>query len=105
VLQGSKSQFCITDAEEWIAESGANCQTFSCGRQGIAPGCADNYGIDLECQWLDITGIAPGVYSLQILLNAERSVAELDYANNGATLLLQIGEAEGSVLGVSALGG
>jgi hypothetical protein len=100
VLQGSKSQFCITDAEEWIPDSGANCQTFSCGRQGIAPGCADNYGIDLPCQWLDITDVAPGDYELQITVNAARSVAELDYANNTATLLLRVSEAGGAVLGL-----
>ncbi len=105
VLQGSKSQFCITDAEEWIPESGADCQTFSCGRQGIAPGCADNYGTDLPCQWLDITDVAPGAYELQVTVNAERSVPELDYANNSATLQLQISAAGGRALGVTATPG
>jgi hypothetical protein len=97
VLQGSKSQFCITDAEEWIPESGANCQTFSCGRQGIAPGCADNYGTDLPCQWLDITEVAPGAYELKVTLNAERTVAELDYLNNSTTVRLQITATGGTV--------
>jgi hypothetical protein len=97
VLQGSKSQFCITDAEEWIPGSGADCQNFSCGRQGIAPGCADNYGTDLPCQWLDVTDVAPGAYELEVTLNAERSVAELDYTNNSTTVRLQISATGGGV--------
>lgn len=98
VLQGSKNPACVTDAEEWIPESGADCRNYSCGRQGLAPGCADNYGIELECQWLDITDVPPGSYELEVILNAERSVAELDYSNNSATLQLQISPTGGTVL-------
>lgn len=97
VLQGSKNPVCITDSEAWLPESGAECQTFSCGRQGIAPGCADNYGIDLPCQWLDITDVAPGTYELEVILNAERSLEELDYSNNSATLRLEVSAAGGTV--------
>lgn len=98
VLEGSKNPVCVTDAEEWLPESGADCQNYSCGRQGIAPGCADNYGISLPCQWLDVTDVPPGSYELQVTLNAGRTVAELDYENNSATLQLEISAAGGTVL-------
>lgn len=90
VLQGTKNAACVTDAEEWMPGSGADCQSYSCGRQGIAPGCADNYGIDLPCQWLDITGVPPGSYELQVTINPDRTMAELDYTNNTAKLRLEI---------------
>lgn len=97
VVEGSKNPVCITDSEEWIPESGADCQSFSCGRQGIAPGCADNYGIDLPCQWLDITDVPPGSYELEVILNAEGVVEELDYTNNSAILQLEITATGGTV--------
>jgi hypothetical protein len=97
VLLGTKNEFCMTDAEEWIPESGAKCQTYSCTRQGIRPGCADNYGTDLPCQWLDVTDVPPGTYLLRVTVNAERAVEELDYGNDTVQLQLRIDANGGSV--------
>jgi hypothetical protein len=97
VLLGTKNEFCMTDAEEWIPESGAKCQTYTCNRQGIRPGCADNYGTDLPCQWLDVTDVPPGSYELRVTVNAERTVEELDYDNDSVQLRLRIDAAGGSV--------
>ena len=97
VLVGTKSEFCMTDAEEWIAESGAKCQTYSCKNQGIRPGCADNYGTDLPCQWLDVTDVPAGVYDLRVTVNAARAIPEQNYANDSVRLRLRIDASGGSV--------
>jgi hypothetical protein len=97
VLLGTKNEFCMTDAEEWIPESGAKCQTYSCLRQGIRPGCADNYGTDLPCQWLDVTDVPPGSYELLVTVNAEHTVEELDYDNDSVKVRLRIDANGGSV--------
>jgi Lysyl oxidase len=36
----------------------------------------------MDCQWLDITGLAPGEYSLGIQVNPERRLNEVDFTNN-----------------------
>jgi hypothetical protein len=99
VLTGTKNEFCMTDAEEWIPESGAQCHKYTCQKQGIVPGCADNYGTDLPCQWLDVTDIPAGDYELSVTVNAAHAVAEQDYANNNVKLRLHIDpDGTGSVL-------
>lgn len=90
VLTGTKNEFCMTDAEEWIPESGAECHKYTCKNQGIVPGCADNYGTDLPCQWLDVTDVPAGDYELSITVNAAHAIAEQDYANNNVKLRLHI---------------
>ena len=99
VLTGTKNEFCMTDAEEWLPESGAQCHKYTCQKQGIVPGCADNYGTDLPCQWLDVTDVPTGDYELSVTVNAVHAIAEQDYANNNVKLRLRIGEdGTGSVL-------
>jgi len=90
VLTGTKNEFCMTDAEEWIPESGAQCHKYTCKDQGIVPGCADNYGTDLPCQWLDVTDVPTGDYELSVTVNAAHAIAEQDYANNNVKLRLHI---------------
>jgi hypothetical protein len=99
LLTGTKNEFCMTDAEEWIPESGAQCHKYTCLNQGIVPGCADNYGTDLPCQWLDVTDVPPGDYELRVTVNAAHAIPEQDYANDSVTLRLRIGaDGSGSVL-------
>ena len=87
---GAKSGFCIADAERWEEGSGASCEIYECLYQGISRGCADNYGAVLPCQWVDITGVAPGGYELSVTINADRTVPEASYSNNVVTVRLQI---------------
>jgi Lysyl oxidase len=82
VVRGGKDGFCIADAEDWVEGGAASCEVYDCDYQGISRGCVDNYGAALQCQWVDITGIPAGAYELQVIINARRDIAELDYANN-----------------------
>jgi hypothetical protein len=90
VLTGVKNGFCIRDSEPWELEGGPSCRSFDCNGQGIGQGCADNYGSELQCQWVDITNIPAGNYTLRVTVNANRSIAELDYSNNVVTVGLEI---------------
>ena len=53
-------------------------------QQGITVNCADNYSNKIDCQWIDITGIPFGNYSLRVLANPMRNVSESDWLNNRA---------------------
>jgi hypothetical protein len=90
VLTGVKNGFCIRDSEPWELVDGPFCGAFDCNGQGITPGCADNYGSELECQWVDITGVPAGSYALRVTVNASRTIAELDYSNNVVEVKLEI---------------
>ncbi|WP_257447163.1 lysyl oxidase family protein [Archangium lipolyticum] len=46
--------------------------------QGISPGWADVYSADYPCQWLDITDIPDGTYTLRVGVNKSGIVDELD---------------------------
>lgn len=50
-----------------------------------APSTADRRGHTLDCQWLDITGVAPGDYKIEVTLNPNRSFEEVTLDNNTAT--------------------
>ncbi len=82
VAPGHKQAFCLMDYEPWsegISWSDAN---YHCGFQGISTGFADTYGAFLDCQFVDITDVAPGDYTLRIQVNYEHLVGESDYNNN-----------------------
>lgn len=34
--------------------------------QGLGPGCYDTYHANIDCQWIDITDVAPGNYVLKV---------------------------------------
>jgi hypothetical protein len=94
VLSGTKSNFCLRDSEPWAQDESVSCfaYTYDCTNQGITPGCADNYGSELACQWVDVTDVPAGAYTLRVTVNASRSIAELDYTNNVVEVSLEIAD-------------
>jgi hypothetical protein len=78
--EGHKQSFCLFDTTQ--VTPGAAPPRFTCGFQGMSAGWADTYGAGLDCQWIDITGVAPGRYFVEVAINAERVIAESDYGNN-----------------------
>ncbi|XP_039266825.2 uncharacterized protein LOC120342176 isoform X1 [Styela clava] len=82
--EGHKVSFCLQD-------SGCKnpcTKEFTCNKttQGISPGCHDDYLASRDCQWIDITDVFPGAYTLRVtvnpLVNGIRAVPELSYTNN-----------------------
>jgi Lysyl oxidase len=80
VLTGRKQAFCLQDVES--IQVGAPSAGYTCDFQGISPGWADVYGHGLTCQWIDVTGIAPGRYTLRVVVNPLRTIVEARYDND-----------------------
>lgn len=86
-VAGHKQAFCLMDLVSWAwPQSGQS--RYDCFDQGISMGWADVYDAALDCQWIDITGLDPGDYTLHIEVNYPRHKAgtptliERDYDNN-----------------------
>ena len=75
---GTKTGFCMRDN---VCRAGSTAR-YDCSNQGITAGCADHYGAELACQWVDITDVRNGRYILRVTVNANRFLNESNYDNN-----------------------
>ncbi|XP_061625210.1 protein-lysine 6-oxidase-like isoform X3 [Phyllopteryx taeniolatus] len=80
VAEGHKASFCLEDTS---CEAGYY-RRYACTShtQGLSPGCYDTYNADIDCQWIDITDVAPGKYVLKVTVNPKKKVQESNFANN-----------------------
>jgi len=88
---GFKNGFCIEDIEC----SGGAVFTYNCFYMGIANGCGDVYSAEIDCQWIDVTDVADGTYTLVMKVNWDNAPDalgnyELDYTNNFAQACFNI---------------
>jgi PKD repeat protein len=82
---GFKNGFCVLDLE---CSDGGTAK-FTCGNMGITAGCGDYYSSSLACQWLDLTDVPAGSYTMVVKVNWQQSPDalgryELRYDNNWA---------------------
>lgn len=89
--QGFKNGFCVLDLEC----SGGGTARYSCNDMGISTGCGDIYSAGLDCQWIDITDIDTGTYTLVVRVNWDQSPDRLGhyertYDNNWAQVCLHL---------------
>ncbi len=61
--------------------------------QGLSIGWADVYGADLGDQWIDITGVAPGIYWLEEVADPANNIIEMTKSNNAARILIDLTQA------------
>ncbi len=94
VTTGNKPGFCLLDSYSW---AWPNTQpNYDCANQGISRGYADIYESDLPCQWIDVTDVAPGDYTLRLSLNPPRDdwavplLNERRYDNNTVEVAVTI---------------
>jgi hypothetical protein len=80
VMGGHKQAFCLEDDEQ--VEPLGPTHGYHCNVQGISPGWADVYGNGLPCQWLDITDVAPGTYTLHVAIDGTGVLPDADPTNN-----------------------
>jgi hypothetical protein len=80
VAVGHKAAFCLEDDQ--VLTIGALSHGYTCANQGISPGWTDVYGHALWCQWIDITGLPSGNYTLRMTINPAHRLPESDYTNN-----------------------
>jgi Lysyl oxidase len=55
-------------------------------REGISPGAGDLYNSQVQYQWIDVTGLRAGNYSIRGEVNPNHVIDESSYANNVTTL-------------------
>lgn len=93
VASGFKPGFCIEDTVRYLVDMGvAMMPKFSCNgvAQGIQRGWADVYHPGLDCQWVDITGVSPGSYVLELRVNPDGKIPEERFGNNVVTIPVAI---------------
>jgi hypothetical protein len=81
VAFGHKQAFCLEDIQPNSTPPTGDSK-FTCGFQGISAGWSDVYSGGLPCQWIDITGVPSGNYTLRAAVNFEQLLAEESYDNN-----------------------
>ena len=79
VVVGHKQGFCLEDT------SCPNRSVFTCGYQGLGPGCSDVYDTGLGCQYIDITGVPAGSYNIRVTLDPFQQITESNETNNVTT--------------------
>lgn len=67
VVAGHKQGFCFEDSFKY---DGGKSNGYSCAYQGITSGWGDWYYKQLTGQWIDITGVPEGDYTVRVTINA-----------------------------------
>lgn len=87
VADGHKASFCLEDS---LCDPGSSTR-FSCRRgQGISVNCGDLYGNYLDCQWIDISDVPSGRYTVRQFVNPTRESFESDYLNNEISCVIDL---------------
>lgn len=93
---GHKQAFCLEDFYRYPGRN-RNGRQYFCDFQGIQRDWQDVYSSNLDCQWVDVTELDPGNYTLEISVNGEGILAESDYSNNVAVSAVTIPPPAGDV--------
>jgi len=95
---GFKNGFCVLDI---------GCDSrdtkYHCGYMGITAGCYDEYTADIDCQWIDLTDVEDGDYTMVARINwgkypDARGQEELDYENNWAQVCINLDRSSGELV-------
>ncbi|HSU53204.1 MAG TPA: lysyl oxidase family protein, partial [Candidatus Dormibacteraeota bacterium] len=87
---GLKVGFCILDVFRWNPNS-SGAAKYTCSNQGIQTGWGDLYDSTLDGQWIDITGLPDGNYTMELEANPLGIIQESNYGNNVTTVPISIG--------------
>jgi hypothetical protein len=92
--EGHKQGYClsdmvrINDPSAVARERPPPGRTTPCNR--LTAGWADIYDTETPCQWIDITDLAAGDYTLEFVINPDRHIAEADTNNNTALVSVTV---------------
>lgn len=87
IVRGHKEGFCLVNS---VCNPGVPTPAPGGTCNELSAGCGDYYGSGLGCQYVDITGLRPGNYTLRVELNPLRTITEANYLNNVQTYDFQI---------------
>jgi hypothetical protein len=93
--EGDKTSFCLLDSARYFGPGSvpAGSQQFTgCGNgvQGVSVGWEDVYSRTLPDQWIDITGLTPGEYWLEAVVDPRDQIEEINENNNVGRIKLNI---------------
>ncbi|XP_026323028.1 lysyl oxidase homolog 2 [Hyposmocoma kahamanoa] len=98
IAEGHKASFCLEDNTCLPGvEKKFNCKNY--GDQGVSVNCSDVYQYNLDCQWVDVTDVLPGDYTLKVSVNPHARIAEQNFHNNAARCNLRLSDSYASVFG------
>jgi hypothetical protein len=80
VIAGHKQAFCLEDDTQIVP--GGPSHGFRCNLQGITVGWADVYSRTQPCQWIDVTDVPPGTYTLKVEIDVSKQFPDEDRSNN-----------------------
>ena len=88
---GFKNGYCVIDVGCTPGHTGQ----FGCSNMGITAGCFDEYGTGTTCNWIDITDVPNGTYTLVLRTNWQQAPDalgrhEVSYSNNFAQVCINI---------------
>ena len=89
VIAARKQGFCLRDNERYRGTAGES-SGYDCDNQGITAGWQDVYDETSPCQYIDVTGVPPGRYYLEVTVNPNRVLRESNYRNNTVRVLIRI---------------
>ena len=89
VVLGQKQAFCLLDSAKYLINAGLS-NGYNCSYQGITAGWQDIYSKSLDCQWIDITHVPPGQYTLSVRINPLNISGESNPGNNEALATITI---------------
>jgi hypothetical protein len=105
LLVGRKQGFCMIDIVQYLPNASPQKRYTLCGspdspgNQGLQVGWSDVYGQQLDCQYIQIDGLADGIYVLEDHVNPEQLLPESDYTNNTAIVKFRYIPAKGKKAG------
>jgi len=102
VALGHKMAFALFDLAPWLLDAGPAKYPLDDGTQGISVGWVDAYLSQLDCQWVDVTGLASGDYTLEITVNPDARVAESDMLDNRLLIPVSLTDVDSGPPGVPA---
>ena len=97
---GFKSGFCVLDLD---CSNAGVLPKYICANMGITKGCSDIYDEHIDCQWIDITDIDDGEYSIIVRVNQfelpdARGLAEKTFENNSGQVCVNIDRSSGQLI-------
>lgn len=95
VVQGRKQGFYLVDYHRQCADAAP--YLLASERMSISPGWSDIYLADIPCQWIDITDLTDGTYTLRVGVDEQDIIDEETRLPNEAKLNVRI---EGSAVTV-----
>jgi hypothetical protein len=102
---GLKVGFCLADYIRWDPSANPNRRYYyeECNPQGIQAGWSDIYGSFLDGQWVDITGVPGGTYTLELIVDPDNLIVETDETNNVLRVQVSISpSAPGAILALQS---